>query len=75
MYSALSLDYTNLLASCQGYHESLDEVMYLLSIEAENLVAYLTSEEIYAQEKNKLEVRKTKCDRWHPMESVLEGVL
>lgn len=53
----------------------LDEVMYLLSIEAENLGAYLTSEEIYAQAKKKLDKKREIMTNWHPMEKVLEGVL
>lgn len=52
----------------------LDEVMYLLSIEAENLGAYLTSEEIYVQAKIKLDEKKENMTNWHPMEKVLEGV-
>lgn len=53
----------------------LDEVMYLLSVEAENLGAYLTSEEIYAQAKIRLDEKKENMTNWHPMEKVLEGVL
>lgn len=53
----------------------LEEVMYLLSIEAENLGAYLTSEEIYAQAKKKLDKKREIMTNWHPMEKVLEGVL
>ena len=49
--------------------------MYLLSIEAENLDAYLTSEEIYAQAKKKLDKKREIMTNWHPMEKVLEGVL
>lgn len=51
----------------------LEEVMYLLSIEAENLDKYLTSEEIYATAKENLDEKKS-GDKWHPMEEVLKGV-
>ncbi len=52
---------------------SLEDVMYLLSIEAENLDKYLTSEEIYVKSKENLHKKKSR-DSWHPMEEVLEGV-
>ena len=54
---------------------SLQEVMCLLSIEAENLSRYLSTEEILADGKWRLDERKNRGNRWHPMEDVLDGVL
>lgn len=51
----------------------LEEVMYLLSIEAENLDRYLTSEEIFGKAEKNIDKRKSD-GMWHPMEKVLEGV-
>lgn len=51
----------------------LEQVMYLLSIEAENLGRYLTSAEIFGKAEKKINTRK-KSGPWHPMEEVLEGV-
>lgn len=69
------------LAVCYGIERrqlcqlQWSQVKWEESIEAENLGAYLTSEEIYAQAKKKLDKKREIMTNWHPMEKVLEGVL
>ena len=54
---------------------SLEEVMFWLSIEPENLSRYLSAEEIFDAGKEKLVLREKEGKKLHPMEEIMDEIL